>query len=160
MGQERLNLVPPCGLYCGACVTYIACERGDSERLVELAKRISKYRGQDVEVTELTCEGCLSSGAIALFCRECALRACAVKKGLRYCAQCPDVPCQLIIDFNNDGMGHHSEVIDNIRRQRDIGINAWLKEQDERWHCPQCGCAVDWYARRCPECDTALARQF
>jgi len=86
MGQERLNLVPPCGLYCGACVTYIACERGDSERLVELAKRFSKYRGQEVKVSDLTCEGCLPSGAIALFCRECTLPACAVKKGLSYCA--------------------------------------------------------------------------
>jgi len=54
MGQERMNLVAPCGLYCGACVNYVAYRRGDSDRLVELAKRFSKYRGHEVEVTDLS----------------------------------------------------------------------------------------------------------
>jgi len=158
--QGQLNLAAPCGLYCGACSAYVASRRGDAERLQELSERVARYRGQNVDVKDLACDGCLSSEVIAVYCRQCVLRACAFEKGLTHCAQCSDSPCQRITDFNNDGIRHHSEVLGNIRRQREIGIDAWIKEQEARWRCPQCGCAIDWYARRCPDCDTALPRQF
>ena len=159
-GQEQQNLAAPCGLYCGACSAYVAGRRGDTGRLEDLAKRVAQYRGQEIETKDIACEGCLSSGVIALYCRDCVLRACAFEKGLTHCAQCSDFPCQPIIDFNNDGIRHHSEVLDNIRRQREMSIDAWVEEQEQRWRCPQCGCAVDWYARQCPDCDTVLPRRF
>ena len=46
MGQQQ-NVVAPCGLYCGACSTYAAGKRGDSERLKEFASLVSQYRGRD-----------------------------------------------------------------------------------------------------------------
>jgi len=131
--REQQNLAAPCGLYCGACSAYVARKRGDTERLEELAKYVAQYRGQELEMEDLACEGCLSAEVIALYCRECVLRACVFKRGLTHCAQCSDFPCQRITDFNNDGIRHHSEVLDNGRRQREIGIAAWIKEQEERW---------------------------
>ena len=157
--HERKNLAAPCGLYCGACSILVAGKRGDSKRLEQIAKGLAEYLGQPVEVRDLACEGCLSE-VVALHCRECVLAACALERGLIHCAQCSDFPCQRIIDFNNDGMRHHSEVLDNIRRQREIGIDTWIEEQEERWRCPHCGCVVDWYASQCPDCDTALAGHF
>lgn len=159
-GQQRQNLAAPCGLYCGACSAYVAGKRGDTKRLEDLAKRVAQYWSQEVEVKDLACEGCLSTEVIALYCRDCGLRACVFEKGLTHCAQCSVFPCQRITDFNNDGIRHHSEVLDNVQRQRKIGIDAWVKEQEERWRCPECGCAVDWYARQCTGCDTALPRRF
>lgn len=157
--QEQQNLAAPCGLYCGACSIYVAGRRGDSKRLDQIATGMAQYLGRPVEVEDLACEGCLSE-VIALQCRDCVLRACAFGKGLTHCAQCSDFPCQQIIAFNNDGMPHHSEVLDNIQRQQVIGIDAWLEEQEERWRCPHCGCAVDWYASQCLDCDTTLAGHF
>ena len=155
-GQERLNLAATCGLYCGACGTYLAHRRGDSVRLEKIAKWLAERRGRVLELDVLACEGCLSSEVIATFCRDCAIRACAFERGITHCAQCPDFPCQRITDFNNDDMRHHSEVLANIRRQREVGIDAWLDEQEGRWRCPNCGCASDWYARKCPDCGSAL----
>jgi len=157
--QEQQNPAAPCGLYCGACSIYVAGRRGDSKRLEQIAKGMAQYLGQPVEVEDLACEGCLSD-VIALQCRDCVLRACAFGKGLIHCAQCSDFPCQQIIAFNNDGMPHHSEVLNNIRRQRVIGIDAWIEEQEERWRCPHCGCEVEWYASQCPDCGTTLAEHF
>ena len=51
----------------------------------------------------------------------------------------------MIIDFNNDGIRHHGEVLDNIQRQREIPVEAWERGQEERWRCSKCGCAVDWW---------------
>jgi hypothetical protein len=51
-------------------------------------------------------------------------------------------------------------VLANIRRQRDIGIDAWIAEQEQRWRCPHCGCPTDWYAGQCYDCGTTLSGQF
>ena len=153
------ELAAPCGLYCGACSIIAAVRRGDPQLLELIAGGVAEYLGQPVEVKALSWEGCLSD-VRASVCRECTLRACALEKGLAHCAQCADFPCQQIIDFNNDGFRHHSEVLDNIRRQQEIGIDAWVKEQEERWRCPKCGCGVDWYAGQCPDCNTTLKGHF
>jgi len=178
-GEKRRNLVAPCGLYCGACVMYCANKRGDSESLEQIAKTLpegiakmarsmspsgedidlSALEGQKLGIKDVACEGCLSE-IVAFPCRICGLRACALEKGLSNCYQCADSPCQQLIDFNNDGFPHHGEVLANIRRQRDIGIDAWIAEQEERWRCPQCGCASDWYARQCSGCGGVLTGCF
>lgn len=154
------NRAAPCGLYCGACSTYIARQRGDRARLSTIAKRIGEQKGWAIKPEEdLVCEGCLSS-KLAIMCRKCAIRDCATKKDYNYCARCPDFPCQTIINFNNDGRPHHSEVLDNIRRQQQIGIDPWLEEQEKKWRCPACGCFLEWYDTKCPQCSAPLPKQF
>lgn len=179
-GEKKQNLVAPCGLYCGACFIYLAAQRGDSESLEWVAKGLSEQRGQTVsglpplkkgsvvseqrwqtlEVKDVACEGCLSSGKIFAICRVCGFRDCALQKGVTHCSQCADSPCQELVDFSNDVFPHHGEVLANIRRQRDIGIDAWIAEQEQRWRCPHCGCATDWYASQCPDCGAALSGHF
>jgi hypothetical protein len=58
----------------------------------------------------------------------------------------------MITDFNEDGMRHHAEVLENLRRMQEIGVEKWISIEEERWHCPGCGIQVDWYARTCFEC--------
>jgi len=155
MGQEQKNLAAPCGLYCGACSIYVAGKRGDSKRLEQMASGLAQYYGRALEMKDLACEGCLSE-IVALHCRDCAIRYCAIEKGYSHCAQCSVFPCKQINDFNNDGMLHHGEILNNIKRQRDIGIDVWIEEQEERWRCPKCTCTVDWYSDQCPDCGTAI----
>jgi len=158
--QEREKLAAPCGLYCGACSIYIARKRGDEAAVNTMAKRISEARGSEIRPEEdITCNGCLSS-QLAIFCRQCDMRTCAVEKGVTHCAQCSEFPCPTITDFNDDGRPHHSEVLDNVRRQQETGIDAWLDEQEDRWRCPDCGCVIGWYDTKCPQCTTALPEQF
>ena len=159
MGQEKKDLVAPCGLYCGACSIYVAGKRSDSKRLEQMLVGLAQYSGRELEIKDLACEGCLS-GTVALHCRDCAIRHCAIEKDCNYCAQCCDFPCKQINDFNNDGMLHHGEVLNNINRQRDIGIDAWIEEQKERWRCTKCKCAVDWYSDLCPGCGSPIAFQW
>ena len=178
-GEQRQNLAAPCGLYCGACVIYRASRRGDSEFLKQIVEAFSGKEGQlapgmpplrkgcDVseaqrqmqDVKGTACEGCLSE-IVAFPCRICAFRDCVLEKGLTNCSQCPDSPCQPLVDFNNDGLPHHGEVLANIQRQREIGLDAWIAEQEARWRCPQCGSTIDWYASQCADCGAALSGTF
>jgi hypothetical protein len=97
---------------------------------------------------------------VAIVCRDCELRACALHKGFRHCSGCPDSPCKRLVDFSKDGLPHHGEVLESILRQRKIGVDSWSEEQRLRWHCPKCGGDVDWYAGQCYKCAAILAPQF
>jgi hypothetical protein len=178
-GDNMRNMAAPCGLYCSACVIYCANKRGDSESLKQIAETLpgtiakmargmpplrkeidlSALEGQKLGIKDFACEGCLSE-TVAFPCRICGLRACALEKRLTNCSQCADSPCQQVIDFSNDGFPHHGEVLANIRRQRDIGIDAWITEEEARWRCPRCGCPTDWYAGQCHDCAATLSGHF
>ena len=157
--ESFVDFAAPCGLYCGACVIRAAVKKNDPQMLEMIADGLAKYLGRPVGVEEVCCDGCLSDVRAAP-CRDCEIRDCAVSKGITHCSQCDDFPCQLITDFNNDEFAHHSEVLDNIRRQREVGIDDWLEEQRGRWRCPACGAESDWYARRCTGCGEELERHF
>jgi len=108
---------------------------------------------------DLRCNGCLSD-MVALQCQNCGFCECAREKGLTSCSQCPDMPCQWIIDFNNDGMPHHSEVLTSLERQKEIGIEGWITEQEERWRCVQCGNPLSWYDTECPDCHASQTHTY
>lgn len=157
--EDTKNLAAPCGLYCGACSIYQAAKRNDAEFLAAAATGITEMMGIPAEAGDLQCEGCLSE-VRAIQCRECLLRDCALSRDLTHCSSCNDFPCQQIIDFNNDEFAHHSEVLENIRRQRQTGIHAWVDEQRKRWVCPKCGESTEWYAGQCHFCGTELEDHF
>ncbi len=162
MREESENselLAAPCGLYCGACSIYQAVKRDDTEFLTAAAVGITEMMGIPSEARDLQCDGCLSD-VRAIQCRECLLRDCAFSKGLTHCAMCNDFPCQQITDFKNDQFAHHSEVLENIRYQKEIGIPKWVKDQQERWSCPNCGKSTEWYGPQCHHCGTELKEHF
>jgi len=183
--EKKKNLVAPCGLYCGACMIYHANKRGDTEFLTQIKERFSKLvsclkegkripgmppptkdfdparmqREIEIGVIDLNCEGCLSD-VLGFPCRNCGFCECVQEKGLTNCSQCPEVPCQWLIDFNNDGIPHHGEVLGNIQRQKEIGIHAWLAEQEERWRCARCSSTLTWYDTECPDCGATQSQTF
>ena len=156
--DDLKHFAAPCGLYCGACSIRAAYNRKDNQMLKTMADGVSLYLGHKVEADDLACGGCLSN-TLAAPCRECKIRDCAFSKGLIHCSKCNDFPCELVTSFNNDGLPHHAEVLKNIRRQKQVGVDSWLAEQAERWRCPGCTAEIDWYAGQCPECDNVLGGQ-
>lgn len=157
--QERRHLAAPCGLYCGACSGLIARERGGEDALKQMAKSSNERWGTTISADDIYCEGCLSS-RVAIYCRRCTIRDCVTKKNINYCYQCTDFPCQTITSFNDDGRPHHSEVLANVHRQKQIGLDAWLDEQEKKWHCHSCGYVLQWYDSKCPRCAEIIPKQF
>jgi len=145
------NFAAACGLYCGACEARIASGKNDLKQLELMAQRISILTGMSVTAKDMHCEGC-QSDIRTLHCRACDIRNCCFSKGFTHCSQCEEFPCQRLKDFNSDAFPHHHEVLKNIQRAREIGINAWLEEQNQRWRCPKCDSNVSWYTEKCPEC--------
>lgn len=132
-----------CGLYCGACCSMITHEkqRGDNSALQCVT-----------DDKELPCEGCR-----AQYQQNCEFVRCNKAHGTESCAFCPEFPCEMLVKFQNDEWEHHQKVLDNLRRIREIGVEAWLAEQKEYWKCPACGFRTQWYQKKCTNCGAAIS---
>jgi hypothetical protein len=151
-GAKREGLVAVCGLYCGACPMYLATHSDDEQKRKQLLQRFSSG-SRKLTWEDIQCDGCLGNGRLASFCRKEAIRLCpADKSNVTRCSDCPDFPCSRIANFNNDGMLHHAEVLDNLRGIRIMGIKDWAKHEEERWRCLQCKAPIAWYDTQCSRC--------
>jgi hypothetical protein len=107
--MDKPILAAPCGLYCGVCGDYVNGE----------------------------CHGCgCRCGRCAgdHHARSCDIAKCAKSKGFQTCAQCEDLPCTRVIQFTCDPVWRtHAACIEDLRRQKRIGVQAWLKEQETYW---------------------------
>jgi hypothetical protein len=159
-GTGRENLVAVCGLNCGACPMYLATQSNDEQKRSALLKQFSSG-SMKLSMENLLCDGCLGNGRVASFCRKCAIRACPNgKPNVTRCSDCPDFACSRITDFNNDGMLHHAEVLDNLRRIQEMGIHEWAKYDEERWRCTRCRLPMSWYDSKCSNCGEARSERL
>ena len=136
MGKvDDSKLAAPCGLYCGACIDYLVYEN---------------------------CHGCgCSCGACAAseHHKRCGLYKCCVdQKDHETCMECKEFPCSMLIQFCYSPVWlHHLPVIENLRRQKVIGTEKWLKEQKETW-------SSEWHLKKWlwlqKECESRLERSL
>jgi hypothetical protein len=146
------NLAAVCGLYCGACEFYRAGHDDSKLKRQEFLQSVAARLGSP-SLDSLQCDGCLGHGHLTPWCHQCALRLCpADKPGVIRCSDCADFPCSRIVDFNNDGMQHHAEVLANLRQFREKGVGEWVKHEEARWRCSQCGNSLGWYDQTCLHC--------
>jgi len=151
--MEGMHLGGVCGIYCGACTIYRARHDYDRNDVDEVLAPIAERLG--MPVAEVTCEGCLSDGPHNPYVAKCEIRNCAAARpGVTRCVDCAEFPCERLEKFTSDGIGHHASVIDNIKRQRKLGVYEWLQEEFERVRCQFCGVSLDWYATSCHRCGT------
>lgn len=154
------KLVAPCGLYCGACPMYMATQENNQQRLDSLMQQFSASKMQ-LKLEDVQCDGCIGGGRVAAFCRRCAMRSCAEgKTNVTRCSDCPEFPCSKITGFNNDGMTHHAEVLENLRQIKEMGIIKWTQNEQDRWRCPQCRGRLSWYDKACTKCGTKRSEKL
>lgn len=67
---------------------------------------------------------------------DCRFLPCAREKGHRYCLECDAFPCEKLEEFASDGYAHHKQTVENMKRMKQIGIEAWIKEQEKPTFCP------------------------
>jgi predicted RNA-binding Zn-ribbon protein involved in translation (DUF1610 family) len=145
--EDRKKLAAPCGLYCGVCGVLMA-HRDNS---IKFKERLSGVYG--VTADEIKCQGCLSD-ELFIFCRACPIRSCTTDKGIEGCHQCGDFPCHFIEDFPLP-VGK-KVMLRAIPVWRELGIEKWTKEEEERYHCPHCGYAVFRGVKKCRNCHSPL----
>jgi hypothetical protein len=77
-------------------------------------------------------------------------RLCAAnKQNDSRCSDCQELPCYRITNLINMGAYlHRKEYLPNLKNIREMGVQEWVKKEEERWRCPQCGLPIS-YMRIC-----------
>jgi hypothetical protein len=140
--NKRLAAV--CGLFCPACTIFIGT-REDPERLKMVAERVHR------PVEELQCDGCRTEKR-CYYCRErCKMAKCASDKGVDFCGECPEYPCEDLKVFQAE-MPHRIELWKSQERIREAGYKKWYAEMLEHYSCPGCGTINSTYDLKCRQC--------
>ncbi len=103
MNYEQMTA--PCGLACFNCVVYLANENQEMRNLV------SKEFGIPLEA--VGCKGCREvNGKCPVVPMECTVYRCAEKKGVEFCFDCSDFPCDFLHPYADQAhrLPHNTKV--------------------------------------------------
>jgi len=144
---NQATLAAACGLFCGACGIYRMYKDQDTERLEQTAREVFHCRPE-----EIRCEGCRGPNDCH-WSPQCRMLACTRERGITFCYECDDFPCQELTSLSAD---QRDASLANLRRLAEVGLETWLAEQEARWRCPACSRPVDIYSQTCRACGAAL----
>lgn len=132
--MDYLQMTAPCGLDCFNCVFFLANhDQGAREEL----ERYERLMGMPMEM--MLCQGCRSQGGCiklhgAVSNRgedePCPAFACSQEKGLDFCYECGDFPCDHLHPYADraDKVPHNTKVF-NLCLIKKMGLENWAREK-------------------------------
>ena len=130
------KLIAPCGMNCALCIAYIGRKNDINKQGFN-----RKY-----------CEGCIPRGQNCLHMGDhCKL----LKHGkVRFCSDCESFPCKRLKSLDKRyRTKYHLSMIENLRDIKTSGIEEFLKKEEAKWCCPNCGEAICCHNGLCLHCD-------
>lgn len=86
------KLIGYCGLDCEKCDAYIATTNDNWQLREKTAKLWAEMNNAPILPEHINCQGCRVKGVKTVFCDGmCAVRQCALKKGVATCGDCPEL---------------------------------------------------------------------
>ena len=129
-------LVAPCGMDCGLCRAY------------------SRERKP--------CPGCRSNdGTKSNSCRSCAIKNCRklVGQGFTFCFSCGEFPCIRLEHLDKRYRSKYGmSMIENLSRIRESGIRRFVRNENDKWRCHQCGATLCVHKPQCRSCGSTWPR--
>lgn len=134
------DMIAPCGLDCSLC-----------------SKALAKNN---------PCPGCNGPDDNKLeFCvSQCGIILCRKRKenGYRFCDECPDYPCEDVMEKENRYTSRYplkESPLENLRMIREMGMEEFLKQERERWTCEKCGSPIDVHHGVCSGCKCIISEK-
>ena len=106
------NNIAYCGLDCEKCDAYLATKKNDQALRERTARLWAELNNAPILPEHINCEGCRADGVKTVYCESlCAVRRCAVVKGISTCGDCSKVRmCEKIAPI----LGGNSEACRNL----------------------------------------------
>jgi hypothetical protein len=129
------NLIAPCGMNCGVCIAYLFMQHDVNKQGFH-----RKY-----------CPGCIPRGE---HCTHMGHHCELLGKGtVRFCFECKDFPCKRLKALDRRyRKKYHMSMIENLEYIRRHGVDEFLKKEEEKWRCKECGGVVCCHNGLCLEC--------
>jgi hypothetical protein len=142
--DEKKRLSAVCGLFCPSCTVFIGTKE-DPQRLRAFAERYQ------MPIEAWKCEGCRSEKR-SYYCENlCQMVTCAAKKGIEFCGECDEYPCDELKKFQAE-RPHRIELWDAQERIAKVGFSEWFEEMLEHYSCPNCHTINSAYDKACRAC--------
>ncbi len=122
--------VAPCGVICDICLGF---------------QRKNKNK----------CVGCNNIGYKPHHCEVCSIKGCPEKNGNEklLCNECAKFPCERIKKLDKRYRTEYGEsVIQNLQTISRIGIDSFIKQEEVKWKCSQCGNLLCVHRELCLVC--------
>jgi hypothetical protein len=121
--MDYKQMTSPCGLDCFNCPMYLANE--DMELRANMSERLN------ISPESARCKGCRNEGGAIPFLgdrKPCAVFSCTGRKGIRYCYECADFPCDHLHPYADQAsVRPHNTKLFNLCLIKKIGIDQWAK---------------------------------
>lgn len=90
--HKMKKMIGYCGLDCEKCDAYLATINDDQALREKTAKLWAELNQAPILPEHIHCQGCRVDGVKTIFCDKlCAIRQCALKKGMATCGNCADL---------------------------------------------------------------------
>lgn len=141
MDVEKSALIARCGINCGVCVAYLAYSKG-----------IAKQPGVS------HCSGCRARNKNCAFIKKnCSER----RKDIQYCFEDSNFPCEKLQELDDRYRRNYGiSPIENLKTIRDLGMDTFIKLQDEKFKCPNCGGTTCVHNGFCYDCQKELIEAY
>jgi hypothetical protein len=126
----RTTLIAPCGMNCRLCRAYSRDKKA--------------------------CPGCRGDDrGKSKACVNCRIKNCEkiVQGRARYCFGCDSFPCHRLNHLDKRYRAKYGmSMIDNLVSIRECGIRHFIRNEKERWTCPECGEIICVHKPQCLSC--------
>lgn len=96
-------MIAHCGILCEECPSYIGTITGDETLLEQMN---AEFGDGETNAIDFVCLGCRypDLSLIATDCAQCKIRACALSRGVDFCATCCEyLTCETVKPYRGDG---------------------------------------------------------
>jgi hypothetical protein len=100
------------------------------------------------------CDGCNGKGNKPTYCSKCSIKLCPERsKDTELCYKCENYPCKKLKNLEKRYKIKYGEsLFCNFEMIKEIGIRAFIKQQNDEWKCPTCGKILCVHKVKCNYC--------
>lgn len=124
------KLIAPCGMNCRLCAAYTRDKN--------------------------PCPGCLDDDSLKTKVRfMCRIKNCEkiVNSKVKYCFGCDGFPCDRLKNLDKRYRAKYGmSMIENLENIKKLGIRHFIRNEKERWGCPECGEILCVHKSQCLYC--------
>jgi len=127
----KSKLIAPCGMNCDLCIAYLR----DKNK----------------------CPGCNFQGKPdSDYFKKCSIKNCDFLKDnkLKFCSdKCERFPCKRLKNLDKRYRTRYEmSMIENLKEIKENGVKKFLKKQEKKYKCPECGNTICVHNRKCYSC--------
>ncbi|MFP4548954.1 MAG: DUF3795 domain-containing protein [Fidelibacterota bacterium] len=128
MRKIKNSDIAPCGMNCGICL-----------KVLRDKNRCGGCRGSDENKSK--------------YCIQCVIINCEHLPASGFCYDCDKIPCRRLKQLDKRYRAkYHMSMLENLEFIKNHGLSTFVKKENERWRCPDCGGLICVHRKGCLDC--------